>query len=155
MRQIPKYPRYKVSDEGEVYGLSGLKLGIRIRNGYACVSLWMDDKSKRTIKVARLVASAYHGLDIDDPVSTVDHIDCDKTNDRPDNLRLLSIHDNILHKHGRLGVDTSTHKMCSVCVELKSRNEYSKNSSSKDNLKSQCKDCIRKIRKQINDRRSK
>lgn len=155
MRPIPKYPNYKVSNAGEVHGPSGQKLNVRIRNGYQCVSVWVNDKSKRTVKVARLVASAYHGLDIDDSGSTVDHIDCDKTNDRPDNLRVLSIHDNILHKHGRLGVDTCTHKLCSVCAELKCRHEYSKNYSLKDGLKSQCKDCIRKIRKQINDRRVK
>ena len=153
MRPIPKYPRYKVSDDSEIYGPSGLKLSIRIRNGYRCVSIWVDEKSKRTIKVARLVASAYHGLDIDDQGSTVDHIDCNKTNDRSDNLRVLSIHDNILHKHGRLGVDTRTHKLCSVCMELKSRCDFSRNSNLKDGLKSQCKECIRKIRKQINDRR--
>lgn len=154
LKPIPQHPSYSVSENGEIYGPTLAKLAVSDRNGYSCVSLWVG-KRKRKFKVSRLMAAAFLGLKLEDTTVTVDHVDSNKLNDSVANLRLLSIHENILHKHGRLGVDTDSHKKCSVCETLKSRHDFGISSVSRDGLKSQCKLCIKEIRKVINDRRSK
>ena len=110
LKPIPKVQGYYASENGDIFGPSRTKLKTNSNSGYNRVSLWFNGR-KRWFKRSRLVASTFLGLDLDDQFITVDHIDCNKLNDSVVNLRLLSIHDNLLHKHGRLGVDTDSHKM--------------------------------------------
>ena len=59
------------------------------KSGYLVVCLRDDDARQRVVKVHRLVAGAFvPEFDIDDPSHEVDHIDRNKANNCPDNLRL-------------------------------------------------------------------
>ena len=64
------------------------------------VNLSKDGK-KKTYNVARLVAMAFHGVPSDD--MTVNHINCDWHDNRPDNLEWITIQENINHArdHGK------------------------------------------------------
>lgn len=72
------------------------------------VSLWRDGEEK-TILVARAVAMAWHGVPEDG--MTVNHINGDNEDNRPQNLEWVTLADNI-----RKGFETGLYKR--VCNEL-------------------------------------
>ena len=80
---------YCVTDEGRVFSL---KTGNELRQidygGYLYVHLHSNGLSFN-LRVNRLVLSSFTKKDIDERF-VVDHIDCDKHNNRLDNLRLLT-----------------------------------------------------------------
>ena len=86
----------------------------------------------------RVIAHALFG---DITGKEVDHIDRNRANNHPDNLRLLSSLDNMRHSVGRLGVDTETHKLCSRCKIVLPRSSFGHNSATPDKLSAACKPC--------------
>lgn len=91
--------RYEVSSLGNVrstnYKNTGETRELKLQtchNGYNNVMLGYG----RRVKVHRLVAQAFLGLNIEDKKMTVNHIDEVKTNNSLDNLELCSIRENII-----------------------------------------------------------
>lgn len=99
IKEIKGFEDYFISDEGDVY--SG-KRGFRKRkpvpdkNGYTTVSLSPDGNlTRKTLKVHRLVASAFIQSDIGD--LEVNHLNGIKNDNRLENLELVSHRDNMAH----------------------------------------------------------
>lgn len=96
---------YEVSNLGRVKsiernGTKGIVLKQHIdRYGYMKVVLHKNDRP-HYFTAHRLVASAF--LNNPEGKKTVDHIDCNRTNNCVDNLRWTTMHENLLHSH-RLG----------------------------------------------------
>lgn len=65
----------------------------RDANGYRVVYVCHDDL-RRAVNVHRLVAAAFHG---DEPDHDVNHLDGDKSNNRPENLTWCSKSENMRH----------------------------------------------------------
>ena len=92
------YGQYLVSNMGRVKSLKGSKERLlqtfANNKGYPRVALCYRGQDKRFL-VSRLVAKAFCGNP--DPINatTVDHIDGDPMNNRADNLRWMSLSDNI------------------------------------------------------------
>ena len=90
--------RYSVRDNGAV--LRHPKEGGRVR---ASDNKWTFGKEDATkgylyisgVQVHRIVATAFHG-EPEDPSYVVDHIDTNRRNNRPENLRWLSRLENVL-----------------------------------------------------------
>ena len=75
-------------------------------NGYLQCTLTKDGKSKTKL-VHRLVAETF--LDDFNVKLTVDHIDCNKSNNKIDNLRMVTIKENI-----QLSYENNLHKLTKV-----------------------------------------
>lgn len=104
-------PSYAVSDQGRVKRIlpdwQGKYLGRFLkpavhRRGYRAVKLCLDDGSRRTVKVHRLVCEAFHG----EPPSSRHHdahIDGDVANNSADNLYWATAKENAAdrERHGR------------------------------------------------------
>lgn len=73
-------------------GRTRTRLGRVDAAGYWIVGVWFPGVGARHVSVARLVFEYYFGPI--PPGMTVDHIDSDKANNRPANLRLLSRSEN-------------------------------------------------------------
>lgn len=93
-KPIPGYTRYVVSSFGYVR-----KLGSRTRNygtmnnrGYVLVNLRGDNGRYKVCGMSRLVAEAF--LPNPDHKPQVDHIDTNRRNNRADNLRWVTQHEN-------------------------------------------------------------
>ena len=88
---------YLVSNFGRIKSLYHLKARILkafVNNkGYERVCLSKDGEAHHFL-VSRLVAEAFCPNPDPDNATTVDHIDHDTRNNRADNLRWLSLHDN-------------------------------------------------------------
>jgi len=98
--------KYEVSNLGNVKSLNFHRSGKAQllkqyfdRYGYMKVYLYRDGKP-RYLTVHRLVACAFLGKA--DNGKTVDHIDCDRTNNRVENLRWVTAKENLYHSH-RMG----------------------------------------------------
>lgn len=84
---------YAVTSCGKVWSYKAHKFLSpgKTQDGYLQVVLRKDNESKH-LYVHRLVAQAY--IPNEDNLETVDHIDCDKTNNNVNNLHWLSRSDN-------------------------------------------------------------
>lgn len=92
MRPCPHILLY-ASGRGEIYAIGGVKLNHRVRpDGYVVVSSGGKDHF-----VHRLVASAFHGP-APSPLHHVDHIDRDRSNNRPANLRWVTPAENLARR---------------------------------------------------------
>ena len=96
--------KYLVSNMARIKSLKRLKphiLAVFTNNkGYDRVALSKDGKSRHFL-VSRLVAQAFCPNPDPENATTVDHVDHDTSNNRADNLRWLSLHDNARdQKHG-------------------------------------------------------
>lgn len=144
MKIIPGYEGlYSISDDGRIYSHVSekfLRLGTN-HSGYLYVGLRKDGHVKSHF-VHRLIVTIIKGLTIPNGFE-VDHIDRDKSNNHPENLRVLSHHENTLHHHGRLGVDDADCKICCTCKEKLPGLNFARVSNSKDGLNSSCKACMR------------
>ena len=89
--------KYLVSNMGRIKSLKHLKpriLAVFTNNkGYDRVALSEDGKSRHFL-VSRLVAQAFCPNPDPENATTVDHMDHDTRNNRADNLRWLSLHEN-------------------------------------------------------------
>jgi len=106
-KDIPGYENlYQVSNLGNVRSFKNrngrglvdepkLKKGYINRKGYRQITLWMNGKRNRTtIKVSVLVAMAFLGHTPNKHKVVVDHINENKTDDRLENLQLITSREN-------------------------------------------------------------
>lgn len=95
-RKISEYPKYEVTEEGDVFNQNGLKLKPeKTRNGYLRVSLSNDKNKHKRMLVHRLVAEAF----IPNPknLPQVDHKNEIKTDNHVSNLRWATPLENLNH----------------------------------------------------------
>ena len=98
MRKILETNNYFACEDGTIYSsASHKKLAPRVmKNGYAKV--YMTDSRGRRIErlVHRVICEAFHGKG-DEMRCCVNHIDCNKLNNRPENLEWVSYEQNMYH----------------------------------------------------------
>lgn len=90
-RQIPSWPEYEASDEGQIRRrtLAGNGKGLKPRSqalsrwGYAVCTLSRGGLFKKSVKIHRLVAEAFHGPS---SLPLVRHLNGNKLDNRPCNL---------------------------------------------------------------------
>jgi hypothetical protein len=119
-KKIADFPKYKVSRSGDVF--SSLKYGTKSRilkkfvdkDGYLVVCL-RSLGVKKTIKVHRLVASAY--IKNNNNYPQVNHIDGNKQNNFYRNLQWCSCKENILHARDSLGCYYKKRKVTSEMLQ--------------------------------------
>ncbi len=86
-KQVELHNGYEVSSYGRIRRGDKILKGVN-QNGYRAVSLWLDGK-RRYVKIHRLVATAFLGMDYYGPRNiVVMHLDNDKTNNHIDNLKV-------------------------------------------------------------------
>lgn len=95
MIPVPGYDgRYWATQYGEIVGTSGEKLADRTsKEDYLVVALYDVSGKRRDVAVHRVVAEAY----LPNPLghNSIDHLDGNKRNNAPWNLRWMDIKDNI------------------------------------------------------------
>lgn len=84
-KEIPKYPGYEASNKGRIRNKNGFVLKQHESGGYLRLAL---QRERYKELVHRLVAMAF--LENPQNYETVDHIDRDKLNNNPENLRWAS-----------------------------------------------------------------
>lgn len=100
-RDIPGFQdQYWACAGGHIYSSKGRLTGHFHRKGYHRVTLRVDRRNKN-FYTHRLVALAFHGECPDG--YHVDHIDFDRINNRPENLRYLSAEENSLRTRRSVG----------------------------------------------------
>lgn len=141
MIEIDFCPGYFINVDGEIYSEYSKKILTPGKNSYSIVGLKNIEGQYKNFSVHRLMAYAYLNLDINDKNVQVDHINRNRYDNRLSNLRLVSCHENMLHRANRLGVDTESHKLCAKCKSLVPRWNFSKSTQAFDGLQSYCKTC--------------
>ncbi len=121
--------RYIVSNLGNIISIDYRKRKTRKyltptfnkRRGYLSVMLSFNNNQKR-ITVHRLVATAFH--DNPENKSAVNHIDCDKRNNKANNLEWVTSKENNHHaiKMGRININLSKTKRRDILEIRKLRN---------------------------------
>ena len=111
-KTIPGFSDYMVNKEGVLYGKALKKTlnATRDCNGYSVVSIFNDNRVRKTKKVHHLVLMAFKPNDYklittdfknnhnaDGKVYSTNHIDGVKTNNRLDNLEVITHKDNVRH----------------------------------------------------------
>ena len=97
-RKLREYPMYRIYNTGRIYSEYSKKFLKRFddNSGYLQVTLFSgNNRGRKTIKVHILVARAF----IPNPYNLpeVNHINCNKYDNRVSNLEWVSKHDNMLH----------------------------------------------------------
>ena len=93
-RRVAGFPRYLVSSCGRIKNVEGKLLKHATQFGYARVAVWANGLVSHK-SLARLVAEAFIGPC--PPNLQVNHMDCNKKNNRADNLEYVTQHQNIRH----------------------------------------------------------
>jgi len=95
---IPNFSRYKISSDGDLYGINGRKMKLfKTAKGYFRTSLVCDDGKKRTMLIHRLVAMTFIPEVDDKPY--INHKDGNKTNNKIDNLEWCTVKENNIHAY--------------------------------------------------------
>lgn len=94
-RQIKGYPHYYISKNGDIFSIKKQKHLKQNKTGsYKSVVLCNDGKPK-THRIHRLVANAF--IDNRNNKPCVNHINCDKYDNRVENLEWVSYKENMIH----------------------------------------------------------
>ena len=118
-RDIPGYDgRYQVSDAGRVRGPRGVLRPFRSRDGYLINTASVHGTQLRT-GVHRLVATAFVPNPENKP--QVNHINGDKTDNRPENLEWVTCSENNLHRRRVLNGGGGRAKRLVVCMDTGAR----------------------------------
>ena len=114
--------------------------------GYHLVQPVIDGRQKM-IRVHRLVAHCFLGLDLDSDYQ-VHHKDGDTHNNHVSNLQIVSagLHTHLDNKRV-WSLDTLTHKQCRICLEVKERRMFYSANSKYDPYSSYCRVCACERRK--------
>ena len=95
-KEIPHFPKYKVTEKGDVFNSQGLRLKPeKTRNGYLRVSLSNDKIKHKRFSIHRLVAEAF--IPNPDNLPQVDHKNEIKTDNDVSNLRWCMPLENLEH----------------------------------------------------------
>lgn len=86
---IIDYPEYSVDTEGTVYNKYGKILKPQNYKGYDSVYLYKN-KKRRKLRVQRIVAHTFLGLDLNDTKAQVHHKDSNRINNSLENLEVCT-----------------------------------------------------------------
>lgn len=101
--EIPEFPRYMVSNCGNVYDRRRdcVLSQIMDRAGYMRVHIWTS-RGRMTVSVHRLVAGTFYDVNPEDFVDLeVNHIDPPKSNNHISNLEITDRSGNMIHAFDR------------------------------------------------------
>lgn len=97
IKQIPGFPKYWISDKGNLYscrrGVWKKKKPVKTSVGYLRTTLYEKGKYKN-IHIHQLVAIAFLGHSLDGNNMVVDHIDNNPLNNNLNNIQVISIREN-------------------------------------------------------------
>lgn len=98
-KTVPGFKRYEASSLGNLRTLNWKNSGRTVvlkpaksKKGYLCTIMLDDEGNHKNIKVHRMVAFAFHG--VQPSHVTVNHINHIKTDNRPENLEYMSALEN-------------------------------------------------------------
>lgn len=96
LREVPGFNRYLADSKGVLYTRKGRIIrGCKDKVGYLVTTLRDDQDRKRNFYIHRAVALAFLGIP-EEGFDTVDHIDGNKSNNKIENLRWLSLSENVV-----------------------------------------------------------
>lgn len=101
LRIAPNYPRYLISDKGEVFSKHGVQRSSHVASGYKRVKLMHVSGKRRAESIHRLVVEAFLG-----PIPAkmwVNHKNGDKLDNRIENLEIVTPSRNLQHAVEVLG----------------------------------------------------
>lgn len=105
--------------------------------------------TRKKIPLHRYVIECYLGRELS-PDEVVHHIDENPKNNFINNLKIVShIQHRNLHRNQKIiaaGGDPNIHKFCTICREIKMKEEFPKNKKSGDGYGGVCKECVALIR---------
>ena len=108
-KDVAGYPGYQVSDQGRVIGKRGKVIrGARDKDGYAIICVNTRSPNVKTLKVHKLIVEAFIGI-IPEGMH-VNHKNGIKSDNRLDNLEVVTPAENTLHGFrslGRIGRNTA------------------------------------------------
>jgi len=144
IKVIPAYPMYQAHSDGYIIGLSGNILKPRDSGrGYLRVVVRKESCKPINMAIHRLMANAFLDLDIEDKSIEVHHKDEVKANCKLSNLELKLQGEHRRQRRDYLYVDdTETHRRCHLCGEIRSREEFYTNTSTRDGQSPYCKPCM-------------
>jgi hypothetical protein len=120
-RVIPSFPNYEASNTGKIRRIKNnkeIKLFEACSRGYKTAYLY-SNKKKYTKKAARLIWEAFNGCPCD---KTIDHIDRNTGNNNIDNLRCISLQENLQNKtiyKGKNKYDLTIEKKKQIITEYR------------------------------------
>ena len=117
-KTCPSLPDYEVSSEGSARRIGGRPRKIKIcKRGYRWLSVANGRGSSKNVSMARLICEAFNGPP---PCNGMDcdHINRDRADDRPSNLRWLSHSENLKNRRVRFGRTHHASKLNNDLVRL-------------------------------------
>ena len=122
-RRVNDFPKYIVSNYGEVYSLWFDKIKkmkpLINHNGYMYIRMSNNNVKSKHQKIHSIVGNAFIGERIND--LTFDHIDRNRKNNRADNLRLATRSEQSINRGTQKNNKLSEKN---ICIELKGINYY-------------------------------
>ena len=122
-RQVDGFPKYRVSNYGRVVSLQSGREKFLLpeidKDGYARVVLCNNGFHKRFL-LHRLVAEHFMECPVNHSELTIDHLDHDKTNNRPENLEWVTTSENLrrAHRDGRYDETLRRHMIPVMITDL-------------------------------------